>query len=312
ADQLVGQITNKTLSGGKATLANGKLTQWQCTKNSTSSSKKEADKKKKQAPKEMLALTYPNKAYGFKSLPKATTILFKNATVWTSEAAGVLQNTDVLIKAGKIAKIGKNLSASGAKVVDATGKHITAGIIDEHTHIGGSGGINEAGHNSSAEVSLEDVVDPEHIGIYRNLAGGVTTMQLLHGSANPIGGRSAILKLKWGANANDLIYPNSPQFIKFALGENVKQSNWQSFSRFPQTRMGVEQVFEMYFQKAKEYDAMQKSGKPYRRDLDLEVVAQIINGERFISCHSYVQSEINMLMKVADKFNFTVNTFTHI
>jgi imidazolonepropionase-like amidohydrolase len=156
------------------------------------------------------------------------------------------------------------------------------------------------------------VLDPEDINIYRSLGGGVTTFQLLHGSANPIGGQSAIIKLKWGEDAEGLQFPDMPKFIKFALGENVKQSNWQSFSRFPQTRMGVEQVFENYFQMAKEYDAKKKSGQAYRYDEELETLAEILNGERFISCHSYVQSEINMLMKVADKFNFKVNTFTHI
>lgn len=159
---------------------------------------------------------------------------------------------------------------------------------------------------------MEDVVDPEHMGIYHSLAGGVTSLQLLHGSANPIGGRSAILKLKWGEDADGLIYDNSPKFIKFALGENVKQSNWGSYSRFPQTRMGVEQVFTNYFQRAKEYDQKKKSGEPYRYDEEMEVLAEILNGERFISCHSYVQSEINMMMKVAEKFGFRVNTFTHI
>ena len=134
----------------------------------------------------------------------------------------------------------------------------------------------------------------------------------MHGSANPIGGRSAIIKLKWGESAKNMIYDNSPKFIKFALGENVKQSNWQSFSRFPQTRMGVEQVFLNYFQRAKEYGEKKKSGQPYRHDEEMETLLEIINGERFISCHSYVQSEINMMMKVAEKFGFRVNTFTHI
>ena len=127
-----------------------------------------------------------------------------------------------------------------------------------------------------------------------------------------IGGRSAILKLKWGGSAKDMIYTNSPKFIKFALGENVKQSNWGSTSRFPQSRMGVEQVFINYFQRAKEYDAKKKSGQPYRYDEEMETLAEILRGERYISCHSYVQSEINMLMKVADKMGFKVNTFTHI
>ncbi|MCP4978130.1 MAG: amidohydrolase family protein, partial [Maribacter sp.] len=286
---------NNTIKG-RLILPTGNETSFKATQTKAFAEK---EKEKKEADKpEMVAVTYPNLGYGYSSIPKAETTLFKNATVWTSEKSGILENTDVLVKDGKIAKIGTNLKASRAKVVDATGKHLTAGIIDEHTHIAILAG-NEAGQNSSAEVKMEDVVDPEDIDIYRNLAGGVTSIQALHGSANPIGGRSAILKLKWGEKANNMIYGNSPKFIKFALGENVKQSNWQSFSRFPQTRMGVEQVFMNYFQRAKEYEVKKKSGQPYRHDEEMETLVEILNGQRFISCHSYVQSEINMLMKVA-------------
>lgn len=258
---------------------------------------------------QLMAVTYPNVGYGYKEKPKQESILFKNATVWTGES--ILENTDVLIKNGKISKVGKDLRAGGATVVDATGKHLTAGIIDEHTHIAALS-VNEGGHNSSAEVRMEDVIDPEDVAIYRDLAGGVTSAQLLHGSANPIGGQSAVMKLKWGESAEEMVYDNTPKFIKFALGENVKQSNWGSYSRFPQTRMGVEQVYTDYFQRAKEYDKKKKSGEPYRHDEEMETLAEILNGERFISCHSYVQSEINMMMKVAEKFDFRVNTFTHI
>jgi len=223
-----------------------------------------------------------------------------------------MENADVLVKKGKIAKIGKDLKSGGASVVDATGKHLTSGIIDEHSHIALSS-INEGGHNSSAEVSMEDVIDPSDIALYRDLAGGVTTAQLLHGSANPIGGRSAIVRLKWGASANDMIFEDSPKFIKFALGENVKQSNWGSGNRFPVTRMGVEQVFTDYFGRAKEY-MKNKEANPdsYRKDIEMETLAEILRDERFISCHSYVQSEINMLMSVADSMDFRINTFTHI
>jgi len=273
-----------------------------------------SEEKKKEDEKEavkVMALTYPNIGYGYKTRPVSKNILFKNATVWTSEDAGILIETDVLVKDGKIVKIGKNLNAGGATIIDATGKHLTAGIVDEHSHLAASS-INEAGHNSSAEVTIEDAINPEDIGIYRDLAGGVTSIQILHGSANPIGGRSAIIKLKWGESAKGLLFPDAPKFIKFALGENVKQSNWQSFSRFPQTRMGVEQLYINYFTRAKEYEAKKKSGQSYRHDEELEVLVEILNGERFISCHSYVQSEINMLMKVAEKFNFRINTFTHI
>nr|MCH9660112.1 amidohydrolase [Bacteroidota bacterium] len=258
-------------------------------------------------------VSFPNIGFGNLTQPKQQTILVKNTTVWTSEDDGILTNTDVLLKDGKISKIGKNLRDRRALVIDGTNKHLTAGIVDEHSHIAASA-INEAGHNSSAEVTIEDVVDPADINIYRNLSGGVTSIQILHGSANPIGGRSAIIKLKWGENAENMLYKNSPKFIKFALGENVKQSNWgeNNTIRFPQTRMGTEQVFVDYFQRAKEYDALKKSGKPYRKDIELETLAEILNKERFVSCHSYVQSEINMLMKVAEQFNFNINTFTHI
>ena len=259
----------------------------------------------------IVPITYPNMAYGFSKLQESQDILIKNTTVWTNESQGVLKNTDVLITKGKISKVGINLKYKSALVIDGTGKHLTSGIIDEHSHIAASS-INEGGHNSSAEVTIEEVIDPEDINIYRNLAGGVTTIQILHGSANPIGGRSAIIKLKWGENANNLIFKNSPKFIKFALGENVKQSNWQSYNRFPQSRMGVEQLYVDYFTRAKEYDRIKKSGNIYRKDLELEVLAEILNKQRFISCHSYVQSEINMLMKVAEKFSFKINTFTHI
>jgi imidazolonepropionase-like amidohydrolase len=261
--------------------------------------------------KEIGPLFYPNSGYGSSSRPQQETILYKNATVWTNEKDGILKNTDVLVKDGKISKIGTDLSSRGARVIDATGMHLTSGIIDEHSHIGIDGGVNEAGHNSTAEVTIEDVVDHEDVNIYRDLAGGVTTSQLLHGSANPIGGRSAIIKLKWGYPADDMIYNNSPKFIKFALGENVKQSRYQYGVRFPQTRMGVEQVFEDYFSRARKYEDS-KGKDDFRYDEEMEVLLEILESERYVSCHSYVQSEINMLMKVAEKHGFRINTFTHI
>lgn len=311
--RIVANTSNGNSLNGKATFPNGNDVSFFANKTVKEEIEKDKkdDDKKDETEAFMSPITYPNLAYGYSEKPKQETLLFKNATVWTNENEGILENTDVLIKDGKISKIGKNLSDRNAKVIDATGKHVTAGIIDEHSHIAAAS-INEGGQNSSAEVTIEDVIDDEDIGIYRNLAGGVTSIQILHGSANPIGGRSAIIKLKWGAAADDYIYDDSPKFIKFALGENVKQSRSTSNSRFPQSRMGVEQVFIDYFSRAKAYDELKKSGKPYRHDTEMEVLAEILNKERFISCHSYVQSEINMLMKVADQFDFTINTFTHI
>ncbi len=312
--QLAGRINpdTNTLSGsGKDT--SGNKVSWRAIKQSVlKDNKKPSEKNNSKAP-EILPVRYPNVGLGNASNPFQQTILIKNTTIWTSENDEVLTNTDLLIENGKIAQIGKNINNENAKIIDGIGKFVTAGIIDEHSHIAASA-INEAGHNSTAEVTMEDVVNPDDINIYRNLAGGVTSIQILHGSANPIGGRSAIIKLKWGENAENMIYKNSPKFIKFALGENVKQSNWgeQQTIRFPQTRMGVEQVFIDYFQRAEEYNAKKKSGQPHRKDIELEVLAEIVNKERFISCHSYIQSEINMLMKVAGQFNFNINTFTHI
>jgi imidazolonepropionase-like amidohydrolase len=296
---------------GKAILANGSNSSVELKKITDTTKTLKQKTKKELASPFIIPVSYPNGAYGFSKIPDKETLLFKNATVWTNESEGILVGADVLVQNGLISKIGKNLKSKKAIVIDATGKHLTSGIVDEHSHIAAAS-INEGGQNSSAEVSIEDVIDADDVDIYRNLAGGVTSIQILHGSANPIGGRSAIIKLKWGSSAKELIYNDSPKFIKFALGENVKQSNWGSFNRFPQTRMGVEQLYIDYFTRAKAYDAKQKSGKSYRKDVEMEVLAQILNKERFISCHSYVQSEINMLMKVAEKFDFNINTFTHI
>ena len=264
---------------------------------------------------------YPFIAHGREKLPVQETILIKGSTVWTSEKDGVLENTDVLIRNGKIEKIGINLNEPGARVISGAGKHLTAGLIDEHSHIALSS-VNDIATNSSM-VRMKDVLIPDDISIYRQLAGGVTTSQLLHGSANPIGGQSAIIKLRWGKPANELMVQGADKYIKFALGENVTRAANPFSIRFPQTRMGVEQVYMDNFTRAREYEETWKKynslparakavAVPPRRELDLEPLVEILNSERFITCHSYVQSEINMLMKVAEQFGFTVNTFTHI
>ncbi len=277
-----------------------------------SSSVKKKDEKK--AASELGKVTYPFTAFGWTERPTSSTYLLKNATIWTCEKEGILQNADILISNGKITKIGKGLTQAGATEVDATGKHITPGIIDEHSHIAISRGVNEGTQASSAEVSIGDVVDAEDIDIYRQLAGGVTCSQLLHGSANPIGGQSAIIKLRWGFSPEEMKNEDAKPFIKFALGENVKQSNWGSEggNRFPQTRMGVEQVYDDYFTEAKKYAELKRSGKPYRRDLELDALQEILENKRYITCHSYRQSEINMLMELGKRMGFKVNTFTHI
>ena len=267
---------------------------------------------------------YPFEPFGWEEdkAPKQETILIRNATVWTNEKESILQNTDVLIRNGKIAGVGKNLSGEGARVIDGTGKHVTAGIIDEHSHIAAAS-INEGGQSVTSEVRIADNLNPDDINIYRQLSGGVTTSHILHGSANVIGGQTQLIKLRWGANAEDLKFKNWDGQIKFALGENVKRSPAQTGqnNRYPDTRMGVEQVLVDAFTRAKDY---QKGWKDYeankgkkgmmapRKDLELDALVEILNNKRFITCHSYVQSEINSAMEVANRMGYKYNTFTHI
>ncbi len=281
-----------------------------------------ADTVRKKETPQIGNVAYPFNGYGWEVQPKQETILIRNGTVWTSDTEGRLEGTDVLIRNGKIAQVGKNLSATGARVIDATGKHVTAGIIDEHSHIAAAS-INEGGQSVSSEVRIKDNLDPEDIDIYRQLSGGVTTSHILHGSANTIGGQTQLIKLRWGANDQGLMFENADGFIKFALGENVKRTTAVNNNRFPDTRMGVEQVLMDAFQRAKDYEAAYKEAEAaskkkgagpstFRRDLELDALVEIMNNKRFITCHSYVQSEITAMIRVAEKFGFRVNTFTHI
>ncbi|MEO6187369.1 MAG: amidohydrolase family protein [Ginsengibacter sp.] len=265
-------------------------------------------------------VTYPFGSYGWDAMPKQQDLLIKNATVWTSEKDGVLPNTDVMVKNGKIAAIGKNLNAGSAKVIDGSGMHLTPGIIDVHSHIAVFS-INEGGQSVTSEVRIGDNLNPEDINIYRQLSGGVTTAQILHGSANAIGGQSQLIKLRWGVDDEGLKFKGAAPFIKFALGENVKRTTSRNNNRFPDTRMGVEEVLMDAFTRASDYQKAMKAydnrGKnstmaPVRRDLELDALVEIMNGKRFITSHSYVQSEIVAAMRVAEKFGFRYNTFTHI
>jgi imidazolonepropionase-like amidohydrolase len=268
---------------------------------------------------------YPFADLGHEEMPRPVNWLITGATVWTSSAAGIVREADVAVRDGKILAIvpagsaipstlfGKGVNYS---VRDAKGLHLTPGIIDEHSHIAITRGVNEGTRSITSEVRIGDVLNPDDVNIYRQLAGGVTTAQLLHGSANAIGGQSAIVQMRWGVTHPDsLKFRDAPGFIKFALGENVKQSNWgdRQVVRFPQTRMGVEQVMMDGFLRAREYAEKRRlQPRSTRRDLTLDALVEILRAERFITCHSYVQSEINMLMKVADSLGFKVNTFTHI
>ncbi len=305
---------------GEGDLANGKSISWSATYTGALDKKDEKKDEKKKDKPTIGDVIYPFTAFGSKEKVKPEEILIRNATVWTNEKEGILQTTDVLIKDGKIAAVGKGLTTTG-KTIDGTGKHLTAGIVDEHTHIALSS-INDVATNSSM-VRMEDVIDSQDADIYRALAGGVVAAQALHGSANPIGGQSAIIKLKWGLAPDEYKVKGADKFIKFALGENVKRTGNPQSLRFPQTRMGVEQVYVDAFTNAIEYEKKWKTFNALpekekatavspRRDLVDETMLEIVRGKRFVTCHSYVQSEINMMMKVAERFGFRINSFTHI
>ena len=260
---------------------------------------------------------YPLGANGLESpLTETTTVMFRGATVWTCEKAGILAEADVLIHDGKIADVGKQLAVpKDCQIVDARGKHITPGLIDCHSHMGTDGGVNESGQAVTAEVRIGDFIDNSDMNIYRQLAGGLTTSNILHGSANPIGGQNQVIKLRWGASMDELRMQEAPAGIKFALGENVKRSR----SRYPNTRMGVEQIIRDQLLAAREYDALwrrwqagQRSTLPPRVDLQLEALAEIQRGKRWIHCHSYRQDEIVATLEVLEEFGIQIGTLQHI
>jgi imidazolonepropionase-like amidohydrolase len=250
----------------------------------------------------------------------------RGATVFTQGPQGILQDATVLVRDGKIAAVGPDVNVpSGARVIDGAGKYLIPGIIDAHSHIAIDGGVNEGTLAVTSMVRIEDVLDPEDISIYRALAGGVTAANLLHGSANPIGGQNATIKLRWGGDAADLLLDGAPPGIKFALGENPKRSNMRILGapqRYPATRMGVMDVIRESFQDAREYaraladyEAAKKAGRkaiPPRRDLKLEALVEILEGKRIVHAHCYRADEILQLLRLADEFGFQIATLQHV
>ena len=320
-----GTIFPKRLSG-TCELPDGRVVPWQAT------FVKPVPRKKKQKPNPYTQpVQRPTTVTGSyaNNVPIAAprAILVKNATLWTAGPAGILENTDMLVVNGKIKKIGKNLKApEGALVIDATGKHVTPGLIDAHSHTAISKGVNESTQAVTAEVRIRDVINNYDINIYRELAGGLTMANLLHGSANPIGGQNAVIKLRWGVqNPDALIYQPAPQGIKFALGENVKQSNWgdRFTTRYPQTRMGVPQIIRDRFKAALDYQKawqryrslpkkVRRKTIPPRKDLEMETLLEIMQGKRWIHIHSYRQDEILAFVRVAQELGLSVAAFQHV
>ncbi|PYT28464.1 MAG: amidohydrolase [Acidobacteria bacterium] len=258
----------------------------------------------------------------------ASTTLIRNATVLTV-TKGTITHGSVLVRDGKIAEVGENITApADAKVIDATGDYVIPGIIDCHSHIAAES-INEGSTSVSSMVGIEDVINPEDVEIYRALAGGVTTANVLHGSANAIGGKCTVMKMRWGKSAKEMIFEGAMPGIKFALGENPKRQgsgpnpfgNTASL-RYPATRMGVEDVIRDAFTQARNYEAAWREYRekvargeravPPARDLKLEPLVEVLEGKRFVHAHCYRQDEILMLLRVADEFGFKIRTLQHV
>ena len=265
-----------------------------------------------------------------KSSPAAETaapvILIRNATILTV-SHGTIDKGDILIKDGKIAAVGGALKApSDATVIDATGQFVTPGIIDCHSHIAVDGSVNEGSVSVSSMVNIADVLDSDDVSIFRDLAGGVTTANILHGSANSIGGQTIVIKLRWGQPAAKLPFEGALPGIKFALGENPKRSNFRvsgAPERYPTTRMGVEETIRSAFTEARDYKkswddynkraaAGEKNVLPPRRNLKLDPLVEVLEGKRYVHAHCYREDEILMLLRVAKEFGFRVQTFQHV
>jgi imidazolonepropionase-like amidohydrolase len=261
----------------------------------------------------------------------AEALLIRNATVLTV-TKGTLQDGSVLVENGKISAVGQNLSApAGATIVDASGKFLMPGMIDCHSHTAIEGGVNEGTVSDSSMVNIEDVIDPMDINIYRALAGGLTVSNVLHGSANAIGGQTVVIKLRWGKTAQEMLFAGAKPGIKFALGENPKRQGYTPQAvlspgrpgerRYPGTRMGVEEVIRQSFVEAKNYQADWQAYRlrvargerpvPPRKDLRLEPLVEVLEGKRYVHAHCYRADEILMLIRVADEMGFKIRTLQH-
>jgi imidazolonepropionase-like amidohydrolase len=260
---------------------------------------------------------------------RAEETVIKNATIMTESGKGTFKGS-ILVRDGKIAEVGENVMVpAGATVIDAAGQWVIPGIIDCHSHIGGDGNINEGSVSVSSMVNVKDILNPEDPAIYRALAGGVTTINFLHGSANAIGGQTIVLKMRWGTDAQGLIFEGAKPGIKFALGENPKRSGNPQAGRggtgplrYPATRMGVEDTIREAFNEAvaykaewDKYDAAVKAGQspiPPRKDLKLEALKEVLEGKRYVHAHCYRSDEILMLIRIADDYGFKIRTFQHV
>jgi imidazolonepropionase-like amidohydrolase len=316
--RLSGRIVGETITG-TVEIPTGAVTRWSAKRTAAYAPARKTEEKPSPLDKPLdFPETYPAGSFGRIAPPEQPhAVLIQGATIWTSGPQGTIQNGDLLVIDGKISAVGNGLKVpAGASVIDAKETQVTPGIVDCHSHTAISKGVNESSHAVTCEVRIGDVIDATDIAIYRELAGGVTSANILHGSANPIGGQNQVIKFRWGALPEELKFADAMPGVKFALGENVKQSNWgdKFTTRYPQTRMGVEQLIRDRFRAALEYDAAlkKKDGLPPRRDLQLEALLEVINGKRLIHCHSYRQDEVLMLMALANEFKVKIGTFQHV
>lgn len=304
---------------GLAALPSGITAVVSATRASAASAEEEDEAEDKGAIPELGPLTYPAGAYGRSGLPEQhRDVLIRGATLWTlAPDAQIPEAGDIWIQRGRIRAIGTQLRVPrGAVTIDGTGKHITPGIIDAHSHSAISRGINEGAAAISLEVRIGDVVDPTDIALYRELAGGVTAANLLHGSANAMGGQNQVIKLRWGGDADTMKLQGAKPGVKFALGENPKFSNFSGTStRYPQTRMGVREIIVDTLEQARQYREERRNSKrglPNRRDLRLDAAVEILEGERSVHIHSYRQDEILMFARLARDYELDVGTFQHV
>ncbi len=266
---------------------------------------------------------YETDALRVPELKTGGSCLIRGATI--HNAIGEPFVGDVLVVDGKIKAVGEVSDIpEGLVEVDAAGMHLAPGVVDCHSHMAIERGINEGTVSISADVDISDSVDPDDITIYRALAGGCTTARLLHGSANAIGGKHEVIKLKWGRTAEELVFPGAPEGIKFALGENVKRSNWGSgnSTRFPASRMGTATLYQRAFSRAREYEAEWSAYEaavaagedpmPPRRDLRLDTLVGILNREIAVHCHCYRADGILMITRVAQQYGFELATLQHV
>ncbi|HSH45401.1 MAG TPA: amidohydrolase family protein [Longimicrobiales bacterium] len=311
--QLSASIDQDTFYGW-GTFPDGMTTNWRGERVGAFTGRATAAGPARDVPDLDLPEIFPAMAYGVESVPaQPEWVVVRNATVWTQGPQGRLENADLLVRAGRVAEVGRDLRApSGAVEIDATGKHVTPGLIDPHIH-SGTDGVNESGFAIVPEVRMGDVVTHDNIWLYRQLAGGLTTAHVKHGSANPIGGQNVFVKTRWGALPTEIVMDAPPRTVKFALGENPKRRS----GRYPDTRMGTYQIIRDHFQAARDYQARWDEwertgdGLPPRRDLRMEALVDILDQELLVSSHGYRQDEFLALIRLAEEFGFRIQTLQH-